>query len=112
VKAIILAGGMGTRLQSVIEGVSKSMAPIAGKPFLELLIRQLRRWNITDITISVGYKKESIMDYFCDGSAWSVSMKYCVEDEPLGTGGALRKALCRSKSSKVLVMNGDSYAGG
>ncbi len=63
-KAIILAGGFGTRLKSVIADISKSMAPANGKPFLTILIQKLIRWNITEICLSVGYKKEVICDQF------------------------------------------------
>ena len=108
-EAVILAGGMGTRLKDVIHTMPKPMAPIAGRPFIEYLFRQLIRWNITDIVLSVSYMWESIQDYFKDGSRWGIRLRYSVEHEPLGTGGAIREAADFITGDPFLVMNGDSY---
>lgn len=108
-KAIILAGGKGTRLQSVISDVPKPMAPVSGKPFLEYLVLQLKFWNVRDIILSVGYKKESIMAHFADGSAWDVRISYVQENAPLGTGGAIRETLQTVNDNNILIMNGDSF---
>jgi D-glycero-alpha-D-manno-heptose 1-phosphate guanylyltransferase len=108
-RAIILAGGLGTRLRGVIDDLPKPMAPVGGKPFLEYLILQLKREAITDIVLSVGYKRESIRSYFGNGDLLGVRIVYCEENEPLGTGGALKKALAMMDDPCVMVMNGDSF---
>lgn len=108
--AIILAGGLGSRLQEVIRGVPKPMAPVGGKPFLEYLLLQLKGWDIKDILLSVGYKKEVIRSYFGNGRQLGLEIEYSEEDTPLGTGGALKKALLAgSNSTYSIVMNGDSF---
>ncbi len=108
-KAIILAGGMGTRLRGVVSDVPKPMAPVGGKPFLEYLILQLKRWNILDVVLSVGYKKETIRSYFENGDRFGIHITYSDEKEPLGTGGALRKAISLNDDPYFIVMNGDSF---
>ncbi len=108
-KAIILAGGMGTRLRGVIEDVPKPMAPVGGKPFLEYLLLQLKRWEITDVLLSVGYKKEAIKSFFGNGDSLGINIRYSEEDQPLGTGGALKKALSLIDDPCFIVMNGDSF---
>jgi D-glycero-alpha-D-manno-heptose 1-phosphate guanylyltransferase len=108
-KAIILAGGEGKRLRSVINDVPKPMAPINEKPFLEYLILQLRKQNLKDIIISTGYKGSIIKNYFQDGGNWDINIEYSEEDKPLGTGGALRKAGELIDDEQFIVMNGDSF---
>jgi NDP-sugar pyrophosphorylase family protein len=108
-KAIILAGGKGTRLQGVVNNIPKPMAPIAGKPFLEYLVQQLRSCSVQDIVLSVGYKKDSIVSFFSDGSKWDVNITYVPEKEPLGTGGAIQEVIRLFDDQNILVMNGDSY---
>jgi len=108
-KAIILAGGEGKRLRSVINDVPKPMAPINGKPFLEYLILQLRKQNIKDIIFSIGYKGSIIKNYFQDGNNWDINIEYSEEDKPLGTGGALRKAGELIDDEQFIAMNGDSF---
>jgi D-glycero-alpha-D-manno-heptose 1-phosphate guanylyltransferase len=108
-KAIILAGGMGTRLRGVIEDVPKPMAPVGGKPFLAYLLLQLKRWKSTDVVLSVGYEKEIIKSYFGNGSRFGVNISYSEEDRPLGTGGALKKAIPLNDDPYFIVMNGDSF---
>jgi len=108
-KAIILAGGEGKRLRSVINDVPKPMAPINEKPFLEYLILQLRKQNLKDIIISTGYKGSIIKNYFQDGGNWDINIEYSEEDKPLGTGGALRKAGELIDDEQFIAMNGDSF---
>jgi D-glycero-alpha-D-manno-heptose 1-phosphate guanylyltransferase len=108
-KAIILVGGKGTRLQSVISTIPKPMAPVAEKPFLEYLILQLKSHTVHDIILSVGYKKDSIISFFSNGSKWGVNITYIPEKVPLGTGGAIQEAFRFIDDQNVLVMNGDSY---
>ncbi len=108
-EAIVLAGGMGTRLRSAVPDLPKPMAPIGGKPFLEYLLVQLLRWNIKDIVLSIGYKGKVIREYFGDGRRWGLRLRYSTEDEPLGTGGAIREASRLLVSNHFWALNGDSY---
>jgi len=108
-KAIILVGGEGKRLRSVINDVPKPMAPINEKPFLEYLVLQLKKQNIKDIIFSIGYKGSIIKSYFQDGGNWDINIEYSEEDKPLGTGGALRKAGELIDDKQFIAMNGDSY---
>lgn len=90
VKALILAGGKGTRLAEITKNViPKPMVTIDGKPILEHVLTQLKKYGITDIFISVGFLNEKIRDYFGNGEKFGVKIEYIVEDEPLGSGGAL-----------------------
>ena len=108
-KAILLAGGRGTRLQSVVSDFPKPMAPICGVPFLEILVKNLIAQGIDEITLSVGYRYEIIMNYFGE-SFQGVPVDYVVEDIPLGTGGALRKAMQREiDDSPCFVCNADTF---
>jgi D-glycero-alpha-D-manno-heptose 1-phosphate guanylyltransferase len=110
-RAFLLSGGAGTRLKEVLGSRLKPMAPVGGRPFLELLIDQLCRWDIRDITLCIGYGGEQIRAYFGDGGRWQVRISYSEEETPLGTGGALGKALRSCPDEHVLAMNGDSYFG-
>lgn len=107
-EAIILAGGFGTRIQSVVSDVPKPMAPVAGKPFLAYILQSLVKQDIRKIILAVGYKKESIINHF--GNRFeSAELLYSLEEEPLGTGGGIRKALELAEENEVLVINGDTY---
>lgn len=107
--AIILAGGFGTRLKSVIADVPKPLAPIAGRPFLAWLIDALVGDGVDNITLSVHHDWEKIRDYFSAHSA-PVPIHYAVEETPLGTGGAMAFALTYAKMDKsVIVVNGDTF---
>jgi len=108
-KAIVLAGGLGSRLQDVVKDLPKPMAPVGGKPFLEYLLLQLKRSGTTDVILSVGYKKDVIKSYFTDGSSIGMRINYSEENEPLGTGGALKQALSKNDDPRFIVMNGDSF---
>jgi D-glycero-alpha-D-manno-heptose 1-phosphate guanylyltransferase len=108
VEAIVLAGGMGTRLAGRLNGVPKPMAPIAGRPFLEILLSQLRRAGCTRVILSVGHLHEVIEHHF--GAHFrGMAIDYAIEDAPLGTGGAIRAALRKAKEKSVLVTNGDTF---
>jgi D-glycero-alpha-D-manno-heptose 1-phosphate guanylyltransferase len=107
-EAIILAGGLGTRLAARLEGVPKAMAPVAGRPFLELLLGQLRRVGCTRAILSVGHLHAVIQSHF--GTAFEgMRIDYVVESQPLGTGGGIRAALARAFEDAVLAMNGDTF---
>jgi D-glycero-alpha-D-manno-heptose 1-phosphate guanylyltransferase len=107
-EAIILAGGMGTRLASRLNGVPKPMAPVAGRPFLEILLRQIQRAGCTRALLSVGYLHSVIESHF-GNSFLGLRLDYIVEDVPLGTGGAIRRALPLASEMSVLVLNGDTF---
>jgi NDP-sugar pyrophosphorylase family protein len=106
--AIVLCGGAGLRLKSITGNAPKSMAGVAGRPFLEVLLRQLERRGFKRVILAVGYQQEAIRGYFGE-RAFGVDVCYSPEQAPLGTGGAIRHALDLVESGEVLVMNGDSY---
>lgn len=107
-EAIVLAGGFGTRLRTVVADVPKPMAPVAGKPFLDILLRALARKGVARVVLSVGYLGACIRDHF--GTAFAgMAIDYAVESRPLGTGGAARLALQRCSGDRVLLLNGDTY---
>ena len=108
-KAIVLAGGFGTRLQSVVKDVPKPMAEINGKPFLAYLFDNLVKYGINEIIVSVGYKQESIIRYFKTNYK-GIAIRYSSEEEPLGTGGAIKKAIqLLDPNQEVLILNGDTF---
>lgn len=107
-EAVILAGGLGTRLQSMVSDVPKPMAQVAGKPFLEYLLHYLNEFAIERVVLSTGYKAEVIQQYF--GKKYqSIELEYITEKEPLGTGGALKLALQHCYYNEILVLNGDTF---
>ncbi len=107
-EAIVLAGGLGTRLASKLDGIPKAMAPVAGRPFLEILLHQIERAGCTRALLSVGHLHEVIQDYF--GASFNgMRLDYVIENVPLGTGGAIAKALAEAKENSALVMNGDTF---
>lgn len=107
-EVIILAGGSGNRLKSVISDIPKPMAEIRNKPFLEFIFTWLSEFNIDKIVLSVGYKAEIIKSHF--GSEFHrIPLEYSYEQEPLGTGGGILKALQHVDDEYALVINGDTY---
>jgi len=107
-EAIVLAGGLGTRLQSVVSEVPKPMAPIKDVPFLEYILKYLKKNGVNRVVLSVGYKWETIKNYFGD-TFDGIELVYSVEDEPLGTGGAIKKALSKVNSKEIYIINGDTF---
>lgn len=106
--AIVLVGGLGTRLRSVVNDIPKPMALINGIPFLEYLLQFLTKQQVNRIILCVGYKGDKIKDYF--GNCYNgAELIYSYEDEPLGTGGAIKRALSKVRSKNVFVLNGDTY---
>lgn len=108
-RAIILAGGLGTRLRPLTENTPKPLLKIKGKPIVEHALLNFKKHGITDIVFSIGYRAEMVQEYFGDGGKWGMNISYCVEDQPLGTGGAIRKAAEGIKET-FLVINGDNLA--
>jgi D-glycero-alpha-D-manno-heptose 1-phosphate guanylyltransferase len=107
-EAIVLAGGLGTRLAARLKDVPKPMALVAGRPFLEILLLQLRRAGCTRVILSVGHLHTVIQKHF--GHAFEgMRVDYAIEAAPLGTGGAIRMALRQAEEDSVLAMNGDTF---
>jgi len=106
--AVILAGGLGTRLRSVVSDRPKPMADVSGRPFLDYLVQRVLSYQISKIIVCVSYMKENIISYF--GKKYGDKIQFSVEEIPLGTGGALAKATeFLPNSSSALVLNGDTF---
>jgi D-glycero-alpha-D-manno-heptose 1-phosphate guanylyltransferase len=107
-EAIILAGGLGTRLRSVVTDLPKVMAPVAGQPFLAYLLQFLQTQGVERVVLAVGYRKDAIRDSF--GMRYQdIEVVYSVEEEPLGTGGALQQAVSCIHGTSTFVLNGDTF---
>lgn len=108
IPVIILAGGFGTRLQSVVSDVPKPMADINGVPFLQLLLDQLSLYNFTTVILAVSYKADIIKGHF--GTKYkNLSILYSYEESALGSGGAIKQAMSLFDADKYVIMNGDTY---
>ena len=114
-QAILLAGGLGTRLWSVVNDRPKPMALIEDKPFMEYVIHELSRYGITDIIFAVGYKGSMVEDYFGDGRRFATSeggrlrIRYAYEKELLGTAGAIKNAGRMVTEDTFFVLNADTF---
>ena len=106
-EAIILAGGLGTRLRDTVPDLPKCMAPVAGRPFLFYVINYLRSQEIEKFIFSLGYKHELVEAYLADQFA-TLAYQVAVEEEPLGTGGAIQLALGKATEKNVVIANGDT----
>lgn len=109
-QAIILVGGLGTRLQAVLRDLPKPMAPIGDKPFLAYLLHYLKKQGITHVVFPVHYLSEKIEAYFQSQYA-DIAIQYIEEAQPLGTGGAMVNALSilREARDPIFVLNGDTF---
>jgi len=107
--AIILAGGRGTRLRSVVSDRPKPLAEVAGRPFVEWLLLTLRTQGVRRAVLATGYKGEMVEAAFGNGARLGLELAYAHETVPLGTGGAARHALQQVTTDHVLVLNGDSF---
>ena len=106
-KAIVLAGGLGTRLSGITGDIPKPMANVGARPFLEFLLDYLVEQGIEQAVLAVSHKWEVIREHFGDAYR-GMSLNYSVEDEPLGTGGAIRQALEIIPDDEIIVLNGDT----
>src|SRR6202142_1516315 len=110
IKAVMLVGGLGTRLRSIVPSTPKVLASIGEKSFLELLVRQLRSQGIRKLVMCTGYLADQIESRFGDGRMWDVSIEYSKEEIPLGTAGAVKLAQRYLQGiPEFLVLNGDSF---
>lgn len=106
---MILAGGLGTRLRGVYSG-PKCLAPVAGRPFLDYVLRWLASQSVRNVVVCVGYKRSSVERYVGAGRQWGLRVAYSREERLLGTGGALKKAEKLISGYRMLVINGDTLA--
>ena len=105
---IILAGGLGTRLNQTVPDTPKPMAPVNGKPFLQYLLNHINEAGFRRVILSTGYLSEKIESYF-NIRYKDLELLYSVEDEPLGTGGAVQLAFAQVQTPHFMVMNGDTF---
>jgi NDP-sugar pyrophosphorylase family protein len=109
-KAVLLVGGLGTRLRSAVPSLPKTLASVGDRPFLELLVRQLGSQEIRELVMCTGYLAEQIQEVFQDGSDFGATIEYSQEIVPLGTAGALKLAQRYVQNeSEFLVINGDTF---
>lgn len=107
-QAVILAGGLGSRLQPLTRETPKPMVRAGGRPFLEYILRLLRKQGFRRVLVLTGYLGALVEEFFRDGRDWDLDIEYSRESRPLGTGGALRNALPRL-DAEFLLLYGDSY---
>jgi len=106
-KAVVMAGGEGSRLRPLTSGVPKPLVPVVGKPVMEHILRLLRKHGITDVVVTLQYLGSAIRDYFGDGSDFGVEITYVVEDSPLGTAGSVKNAQ-QYLDEPFIVISGDA----
>jgi len=104
-KAVVLAGGKGTRLAPYTHILPKPLMPIGDMPILEVLLKQMKQAGVTDVTLTVGHLANLLQTFFMDGQQWGMNISYSYEEEPLGTAGPL--SLIKGLDSTFLVTNGD-----
>ena len=107
-EGIVLAGGLGTRLRSVVSDLPKCMAPVAGRPFLYYLLKYMEVRRFTRVVLALGYMHESVQRWLA-GEKWDFEIRCSLEETPLGTGGAVRQALSRTDGDEVYILNGDTF---
>jgi mannose-1-phosphate guanylyltransferase len=110
-EAVVLVGGMGTRMRPLTLSAPKPMLPTAGVPFLTHLLSRIRAAGVRHVVLGTSYRAEVFAEYFGDGSALGLALEYVVEDEPLGTGGGIRNVAAKLSEPDVLVFNGDVLSG-
>lgn len=108
-QAILLAGGLGTRLRSVVSDRPKPMALIKERPFMEYVTRELTRSGITDIIFAVGYKGSMVEEYFGNGDGFGFHASYAYEETLLGTAGAIKNAGTFIREERFFVLNADTF---
>jgi D-glycero-alpha-D-manno-heptose 1-phosphate guanylyltransferase len=106
-ECIVLAGGLGTRLQGVIGAFPKCMAPVNGRPFLHYVFTYLQSQPCTRVILSLGFKHDVVTDWL-GTQQWPFAIDYVIEQEPLGTGGGIQLAMQQATGADVAVLNGDT----
>ena len=106
--AVILAGGLGTRLGTLTADIPKPLVPVCGRPFLDWLLSWLAKTGVAEVILLIGYLGEKTRAFVGDGRQWGLAVRYSVEPTPLGTGGALKHA-SNSLPDRFLLLYGDSY---
>lgn len=106
-QAVIMAGGLGTRLRPLTNDIPKPMVKIIDKPIIQCIIENLAKHGVRDIIVTLGYKPESITDFLGDGSQFGVRVRYSIEDSPLGTAGGVKNVQDMLEDTFV-VMSGDA----
>jgi D-glycero-alpha-D-manno-heptose 1-phosphate guanylyltransferase len=107
-EAVVLAGGLGTRLKETVAGLPKSLAPIGKHPFLSYLLGWLRSQGVTEVILAVGHRRKFIVHHYSRHKPHGIRLRYSVENTPLGTGGALRNLRSLLEGEEFFVLNGDS----
>lgn len=107
-ECIVLAGGLGTRLRSVVADKPKCMATVNDKPFLFYLLQYLIKQGMTHVVLSLGYKSEQVIEW-CEQAGLPLTLSYAIEEEPLGTGGAILHAISHIKGDECFIVNGDTF---
>lgn len=108
-QAVLLAGGLGTRLRSVVSDRPKPMALIGDRPFMEYVVLELKKHGITEIIFAVGYKGSMVEEYFKDGSGLGIKVSYAYEETLLGTAGAIKNAGRLVSDERFFVLNADTF---
>lgn len=106
-ECIVLAGGLGTRLQGIIGAIPKCMAPVAGQPFLFHVFQYMSQQKCTRVILSLGFKHEHVLSWL-EEHQWPFVIDYVIESTPLGTGGGISLALSKAKEDQVVILNGDT----
>jgi D-glycero-alpha-D-manno-heptose 1-phosphate guanylyltransferase len=107
-QAIILAGGFGTRLKSVVADKPKVLSPVAGKPFLHFIINFLQQQGITQYIFALGYLHEQVLEYLQENHP-HLNHQYTIEEKPLGTGGGIKLAMQKATEENVIIVNADTF---
>jgi mannose-1-phosphate guanylyltransferase / phosphomannomutase len=107
VRAVVMAGGEGTRLRPLTSNQPKPMVPIVGKPCMEHILELLRRHGLTDVVVTLAFMPQAIRSYFGDGEALGMNVSYSVEESPLGTAGSVKQAV-GEEGDTLLVISGDA----
>ncbi len=107
-EAVVLAGGLGTRLRSAVPDLPKVLAPVAGRPFLAYICAHLEKAGINRVIFALGYQAEKVQTWL-KAHAWSFEVQVSIEQTPLGTGGAIRQAWLLATTAHLLVLNGDTF---
>ena len=107
-EAVVLAGGFGTRLRNVVSDVPKVLAPVGDIPFLDIILIDLNRKGIRRVVLAVSYLKEQIIQHV-ETNDFGLKIDFSIEEEPLGTGGAIKQACSFCRSENIFVVNGDTF---